>query len=561
MQIFQGKAASQGIAMGPVVVWQKKNYITERRKITDVSTEVARLEAALEKTKEQLWTSQKLSTDILTENSASVGAIFQAQAMLVEDEGFIGQVREIIRAQQVNAEYAVQQIGRKFAEMFAAMEDAYMRERQADIQDITERVLQNLRGEGNAVPTPEEPAIIWAEDLTPGETLQFDRNKVLAFVTEKGSADSHAAILARSMGIPALVGVRPEEIVKAYGDTDLCEKPLINERMAMLGIVDTVKGQLILNPDNKIVKEYALKIQKERERRELFKIYKERESVTIDGHKIHICANIGRAAEVQDALENGAEGIGLFRSEFLYLGRMDVPSEEEQFEEYKQVLIRMADRRVIIRTLDIGADKQAGYFGLESEENPALGCRGIRLCLRRQDIFKTQFRALLRAAVYGNLAIMYPMITSVEEVEQIAQIVNQVTEELEDEGIPYRVPSQGIMIETPAAVMISDELAEKVDFFSIGTNDLTQYTLAMDRQNNNLDEFYNPHHKAILKMIQMVVENAHTAGKWVGICGELAADSALTESFVRMGVDELSVVPGKILELKKRVQEIKIQEV
>ena len=561
MQIFQGKSVSQGIAVGTVVVWQKKNFITERKQITDVSAEIARLEVALEVTKEQLRITQNLSNGALAENSASISAIFEAQAMLLEDESFVGQVRKLIGADRVNAEYAVEQVGSQIAEMFATLDDVYMREREADIRDITARVLRNLQGEEDVLPVLEEPSIILAEELTPGETVQFERDKVLAFVTAQGSINSHTAILARSMGIPALVGVDFEEIVGAYGAVDLGEEPLRKQDSTRIpGIVDGFCGQLILNPDSKSFEEYCFKIQQEQERTELLQAYRDQESITSDGQKIHIYANIGSAVEVQEALDNGAEGIGLFRSEFLYLGRADFPSEEEQLEEYRQVLTKMGNRRVIIRTLDIGADKQAEYFGLEKELNPALGCRGIRVCLRRQDIFRTQLRALFQAAIHGDLAIMYPMITSVEEVGQIAKIVRDVARELKEQGIPYKIPSQGIMIETPAAVMISDELAKKVDFFSIGTNDLTQYTLAMDRQNSSLDEFYNPHHKALLRMIQMVVENAHTAGKWVGICGELAADTTMTESFVRMGVDELSVVSGKVLELRKLVQEMKIQE-
>ena len=562
MQILQGRPVSPGIAKGPVVIWKKNNFIVERGRIADFEAEVERLEAALKISGIQLADLQEKSTQAIAVNagkSTSDGEIFRAQSMLLEDEAFVGQIRQLIRGEQVNAEYAVEQVGSRIAEMFAVMEDVYMREREADIRDIVERVLQNLRGEDTILPVLGEPAVIFAEELTPGDTMQFDRDKVLAFVTAKGSVNSHAAILARSMGIPAIVGIDLEQVsacLEVSGDA----------------IVDATCGQLILNPDDKLIEEYNLRIQQEQERKELLRAYKEQDGVTVNGHKLHICANIGSAAEVQDALDNGAEGIGLFRSELLYLGRVDFPSEEEQLEEYKKVLTRMGDRQVIIRTLDIGADKQVSYFGLEPEMNPALGCRGIRVSLRRPDVFKVQLRALFRAAVQraqsahraqrahwalGNLAIMYPMITSVEEVKQIAQIVCDVAEELEEQGIPYKIPPQGIMIETPAAVMISDELAEMVDFFSIGTNDLTQYTLAIDRQDSSLDAFYNPRHKAILKMIQMVVENAHRAGKWVGICGELAADTSLTETFVRMGVDELSVAPGKVLEIRQKVREMK----
>lgn len=527
MQCFRGKSVSQGITMGPVVVWQKEKFIAERKQVADSEAELTRFEEALELSKAQL--------DKLADS-----AIFQAQSILLEDEGFAGQIRIFIRTEQVNAEYAVQQIGNQIGEMFAAMEDAYMREREADIRDITARVLQNLRREQSVSALLTVPSVVLAEDLTPSETIQFHRDKVLAFVTAKGSANSHVAILARSMGIPALVGIDLEEV---------SEGPF--------AIVDAVDGHLILNPDSNRVEEYSFKIQQEQERKSFLQSFRNQESVTLDGFRVPICANIGAVEEDGDALLNGADGIGLFRSEYLYLGKTEFPSEEEQYQEYKRVLLCMGDKRVIIRTLDIGSDKQAAYLGPEPEANPALGCRGIRFCLRQPDIFKTQLKALLRAAVHGNLAIMYPMITSVEEVEQITKIVNEMAGELEEQGIAYEVPAQGIMVETPAAVMISDELAGMVDFFSIGTNDLTQYTLAVDRQNGSLEAFFHPHHKAILRMIQMVVENAHAAGKWVGICGELAADTMLTEKFVRMGVDELSVVPGKVPELRRKVREIR----
>lgn len=538
MQVFQGKSVSEGITIGPLVVWKKDHFIAERKIISDVAKEIARVEAALALSKLQL---RELRKKVVPYDT-----ILEAHLMLLEDDGFAGRVRQLIQTEQVNAEYAVQQVGEEIAEMFIQMEDEYMRAREADIRDIAERMLDNLSGQKAEVPVLTKASIILAEDLSPGETMRFDRDKVLAFVTMYGSVNSHAAILARSMGIPALAGIDLEQVLP---------------NNSCLAIVDALDGQLILEPDDKTMEEYAFKLKLEQERKNLLQAFNNQESVTLDGQKIHICANIGTAREVQDALENGADGIGLYRSEFLYMGKKDFPSEEEQYEEYKRTVTAMEDRRVIIRTVDMGSDKQADYFALEKETNPALGYRGIRVCLDRQDIFKTQLRALFRAAVSGNLAIMYPMITSVEEVEQIAKLVKAVSVELEEQGIPYKIPAQGVMIETPAAVMISDELAEMVDFFSIGTNDLTQYTLAIDRQNGKLEDLYNPRHKAIIKMIQMVVNNAHSAGKWVGICGELAGDTTFTEKWIRMGVDELSVVPDKVLEIRKIVRESKVQEV
>ena len=539
MQVFQGKAVSPGIVMGPVVVWQKENNVVQRRQVEDAEEELARLEAAFEVSKEQLCQ--------LSEND-----IFRAHQILLEDEGFIDRVRRQITAERLNAEYAVWQVCGDLEEMFANLADPFMRERVADIRDVSVRLIQNLEGGLRAVPVLKEPAIIVAEEISPSETMQLDREKVLALVTLKGSCYSHAAILARSLSIPALVGVNVKEIASLFseGRSECADS-------TVFAVVDTETERLLLQPDSETVQEYTSKKKEQQERSVELQEYRDRESVTLDGKKIHICANVGSEAEIREALENGADGIGLFRSEFLFLGREIFPTEEEQFEAYRQAVMTLQGKRVIIRTLDIGADKQAECLGLVPEVNPALGCRGIRLCLKRPEMFKVQLRALLRASVYGNLAIMYPMIASVEEVIQVRELLAQVAEELERQGVEYRIPPQGVMIETPAAVMISDELAEMVDFFSIGTNDLTQYALGMDRQNEGLEEFYNPHHKAVLRMISMTVKNAHQAGKWVGICGELATDIMLTEEFIRMGVDELSVVPGEVLPLRKVVRSLK----
>jgi phosphotransferase system enzyme I (PtsI) len=465
--------------------------------------------------------------------------------MLLEDEDYLDAVHNMIRAEHVNAEYAVAVTGDNFADMFANMDDDYMRARAADIRDISDRLVKNLAGRGETVFDFAEPVIVVADDLSPSETVQMDKEKILGFVTVCGSTNSHTAILARMMNIPALVGV----------PVDL--KNLDDGTMA---IVDGYQGQVIFEPSEDVCREAEARMEEEREQLRLLHTLKGKENITRDGHKINIYANIGNIGDVGYVLENDAGGIGLFRSEFLYLGRDDFPTEEEQFQAYRQVLSNMAGKKVIIRTLDIGADKQVEYFNLGKEDNPALGYRAIRICLKEPDIFKTQLRALLRAAVFGNLSVMYPMITSVDEVREIQGIVAEVQGELDELEIPYQIPEQGIMIETPAAVMVSDELAGLVDFFSIGTNDLTQYTLAIDRQNERLDDFYNPHHPAILRMIQMVVDSAHAHGKWVGICGELGADLEMTERFVRMGVDELSVAPAMVLRLRKVVREMRMAE-
>lgn len=535
---LSGKSVYKGIVMGPVAVLKNNDHQVKRKKIEHAELEIERVEKALEAAKEQL---QKLYDKAVKEVGEASAAIFEVHQMMLEDEDYLDSIHNSIRTEMINAEYAVAVTGDNFSAMFANMDDDYMKARAADIKDISNRLVQNLEGKGELDLSTMEAAIIVADDLSPSETVQMDKEKILAFVTVHGSTNSHTAILARMMNIPALIGVpvNLEEI-----------------QSGMEAIVDGFTGEVIFEPSADLCSQTEARIQEEKEKLELLNTLKGKENVTLGGKKINIYANIGSVGDVGYVLENDAGGIGLFRSEFLYLGKSEFPTEEEQFRAYRQVVQMMAGKKVIIRTLDIGADKQVEYFNLGKEDNPALGYRAIRICLKQPDIFKTQLRALFRAAVYGNLSIMYPMITSTEEVHQIYEIVSEVKEELEKEQIPYKLPKQGIMIETPAAVMISDELAEIVDFFSIGTNDLTQYTLAIDRQNEKLDDFYNPHHKAILKMIQMVVDNAHKCGKWAGICGELGADPELTEKFIRMGVDELSVAPSMILKLRKQIREM-----
>ena len=464
---------------------------------------------------------------------------------MLEDEDYLEAIQSMIRTEQVNAEYAVAVTGDNFAEMFASMDDDYMKARSADIKDISERLVRNLSGQGDVDLSSIEPSVIVADDLSPSETVQMDKDKILAFVTVHGSTNSHTAILARMMNIPALIGVNMN---------------LEELQTGMTAVVDGFGGKVTFEPDEELKAQTEARMQEEEEKLKLLQELKGKENITLDGRKINIYANIGSVGDIGYVMENDAGGIGLFRSEFLYLGRNAFPTEEEQFQAYKQAVQMMAGKKVIIRTLDIGADKQVDYFNLGNEDNPAMGYRAIRICLKQPEIFKTQLRALLRAAVYGNLSIMYPMITSTEEVKRIYEIVAEVEEELKAQEIQYKIPEQGIMIETPAAAIISDRLAEMVDFFSIGTNDLTQYTLAIDRQNEKLDEFYNPHHEALLRMIQMVVDNAHKCGKWAGICGELGADVTLTEQFVRMGLDELSVAPSMVLKLRKIVREMKVEE-
>lgn len=542
MQYFQGKSVYKGIVMGPVAVLKKNDYQVKRARIEDPEAEVKRVKEAVEVSKKQLG---RLYDKAVREVGEASAAIFEVHQMMLEDEDYLESMENMIRTELVNAEYAAAATGDNFAEMFAAMDDEYMKARSADVKDISERLVRNLSGEGDNDLSSMEPSIIVADDLSPSETVQMDKEKILAFVTVHGSTNSHTAILARMMNIPALIGVPMD---------------LNGLKTGMMAVVDGFSGQVIFEPEEDVQKETEKRMQEEAEKQKLLEELKGKENVTPDGRKINIYANIGSVGDLGYVMENDAGGIGLFRSEFLYLGRNDFPTEEEQFQAYKQAVQTMAGKKVIIRTLDIGADKQVEYFNLGKEENPALGYRAIRICLKQPEIFKAQLRALFRTAVYGNLSVMYPMITSTEEVEKIYAIVAEVEEELKAQEVQYKIPEQGIMIETPAAVMISDRLAEMVDFFSIGTNDLTQYTLAIDRQNEQLDDFYNPHHEAVLRMIRMVVENAHKCGKWAGICGELGADLTLTEQFVRMGVDELSVAPSMILKLRKIVREMKAEE-
>lgn len=542
MQYFQGKSVYKGIVMGPVAVLKKNDYQVKRARIEDPEAEVKRVKEAVEVSKKQLG---RLYDKAVREVGEASAAIFEVHQMMLEDEDYLESMENMIRIELVNAEYAAAATGDNFAEMFAAMDDEYMKARSADVKDISERLVRNLSGEGDNDLSSMEPSIIVADDLSPSETVQMDKEKILAFVTVHGSTNSHTAILARMMNIPALIGVPMD---------------LNSLKTGMMAVVDGFSGQVIFEPEEDVQKETEKRMQEEAEKQKLLEELKGKENITPDGRKINIYANIGSVGDLGYVMENDAGGIGLFRSEFLYLGRNDFPTEEEQFQAYKQAVQTMAGKKVIIRTLDIGADKQVEYFNLGKEENPALGYRAIRICLKQSEIFKAQLRALFRAAVYGNLSVMYPMITSTEEVEKIYAIVAEVEEELKKQEVQYKIPEQGIMIETPAAVMISDRLAEMVDFFSIGTNDLTQYTLAIDRQNEQLDDFYNAHHEAVLRMIRMVVENAHKCGKWAGICGELGADLTLTEQFVRMGVDELSVAPSMILKLRKIVREMKAEE-
>ena len=542
MQCFQGKSVYKGIAMGPVVVLKKNDYQVKRTRIEDAEAEAARVDVALKASQEQL---QKLYDKAVKEVGEASAAIFEVHQMMLEDEDYLEAIQSMIRTEQVNAEYAVAVTGDNFAEMFASMDDDYMKARSADIKDISERLVRNLSGQGDVDLSSIEPSVIVADDLSPSETVQMDKDKILAFVTVHGSTNSHTAILARMMNIPALIGVNMN---------------LEELQTGMTAVVDGFGGKVTFEPDEELKVQTEARMQEEEEKLKLLQELKGKENITLDGRKINIYANIGSVGDIGYVMENDAGGIGLFRSEFLYLGRNDFPTEEEQFQAYKQAVQMMAGKKVIIRTLDIGADKQVDYFNLGNEDNPAMGYRAIRICLKQPEIFKTQLRALLRAAVYGNLSIMYPMITSTEELKRIYEIVAEVEEELKAQEIQYKIPEQGIMIETPAAAIISDRLAEMVDFFSIGTNDLTQYTLAIDRQNEKLDEFYNPHHEALLRMIQMVVDNAHKCGKWAGICGELGADVTLTEQFVRMGLDELSVAPSMVLKLRKIVREMKVEE-
>lgn len=537
MNIYQGKSVFNGIAIGKICVYQKGEQQVKRCKVEDTEAEVKRFREAREQAVEQLG---KLHEKALKEVGEANAAIFEVHQMMLEDDDYLESIENIIRLQEVNAEYAVAATSDNFSEMFSAMDDEYMRERAADVKDISERILTVLKGGNKRKLHMEEPMILVAEDLAPSETVQLEKDKILAFVTVRGSLNSHTAILARTMGIPALVGT---------------SIPLEESLDGKLAAVDGNQGCFYVEPNDETLRVMEEKAAKERENRELLMALKGKESISLDGKKVLTYANIGNSKDLAVVLQNDAEGIGLFRSEFLYLEKNIYPTEEEQFKVYKMVAETMAGRRVIIRTLDIGADKQADYFELAKEENPAMGCRAIRICLTRPEIFKTQLRALFRASAYGKLAVMYPMITSVEEVRKIKEIVEEVKAELKEAEIDYGEVEQGIMIETPAAAIISDLLAKEVDFFSIGTNDLTQYLLAIDRQNEKLDEFYDPHHKAVLRMIYQTVQNAHREGIWCGICGELGADPELTKLFLAMGIDELSVSPRRILSIRKIIRE------
>ena len=543
MQVYNGKSVFGGIAIGKISVYQKGEQQVKRVKITDADAEMERYADAKNAAVEQL---QKLYDKALKEVGEANAAIFEIHQMMLDDDDYNESVENIIRTQMVNAEYAVAATADNFAQMFASMDDDYMKERAADVKDISERLLAILHGtDSNKVDT-NEPVIIVADDLAPSETVQLDKDMVLSFVTVHGSLNSHTAILARTMAIPALIGTEA--------------LPLDASVDGKLGIVDGFNGKIYVDPDENILTEMKAKQQEDLEKKQLLQTLKGKENITLDGQKVMLYANIGNIKDLATVIQNDAGGIGLFRSEFIYLEREDYPTEEEQFQIYKTVAETMAGKRVIIRTLDIGADKQCDYFNMEHEENPALGYRAIRICLTRPEIFKTQLRALFRASAYGKVAIMYPMITSVKEVRRIKEIVEEVKAELTEQGIEFGTPEQGIMIETPAAAMVSDELAKEVDFFSVGTNDLTQYTLAIDRQNTKLDEFYDAHHPAVLRMIAMVAENAHKAGIWAGICGELGADTTLTQEFLAMGIDELSVSPGSILPIRKIVLETNVTD-
>lgn len=537
MEVYQGKSVFGGIAIGRISVHKKDEQQVKRVRIEDPEQEILRYRQAKQTAMEQL---RGLYQKALKEVGEANAAIFEIHQMMLEDDDYNESVENIIRMQQVNAEYAVASTGDNFAQMFSAMDDDYMRARSADVKDISERVLSVLGDRSTGIAASEESVIIVADDLAPSETVQLNKDLVLSFVTVHGSVNSHTAILARTMSIPALIGTAI---------------PLTDDIDGKIGIVDGKNGCIYVDPDEDTLgRMQQLKLE-EQEKKELLQTLKGRENITIDGKKIMLYANIGNSKDLAAVLQNDAGGIGLFRSEFIYLERETFPTEEEQFQIYRTVAETMAGKPVIIRTLDIGADKKCDYFEMEPEENPAMGCRAIRICLTRPEIFKTQLRALFRASAFGNISIMYPMIISVDELRKIKTIVAEIRQELTEQGVAFGEPKQGIMIETPAAVMMSEELAKEVDFFSIGTNDLTQYTLAIDRQNPKLDAFYDPHHPAVLRMIQMVVENAHKAGIWAGICGELGADTTLTRRFLAMGVDELSMSPGSILPVRKIILE------
>ena len=538
MITLSGKSVFGGIAIGKIAFYKRNEIQIKRSRVEDTEQEVKRFEAAKEKAVSQL---QELHDKALDDVGETNAMIFEIHQMMLEDLDYVESIVNIITSQEVNAEYAVATTADNFAAMFAAMDDAYMQGRAADVKDVSERLIQVLSDQNSASMEMNEPVIIAADDLVPSETVQLDKEKVLSFITMYGSANSHTAILARTMNIPAVIGIG-EDLKKEYDGKE--------------AIVDGMEGVIYIDPDKETFTRMREKQKEDQEQKALLEQLKGKENITKSGQKVMVYANIGNLSDVGAVLKNDAGGIGLFRSEFLYLESETFPTEEEQFKVYKQVAENMAGKRVIIRTLDIGADKQVDYFGLDKEENPALGYRAIRICLTRQEIFKTQLRALYRASAYGQIAIMFPMIISVDEVKQIKKIIEEVKQELKEEGIDFRENVElGVMIETPAAVMVSRDLAKEVDFFSVGTNDLTQYTLAIDRQNQKLEPFYDSHHPAVLSMIRMAAENAHAEGKWIGICGELGADLSLTETFLEMGIDELSVAPAMILPLRKRIRE------
>lgn len=537
MIVREGKSVFKGVAIGKVFVYKKADKAVHKEEITDTAAELARFEAAKEKAMGQL---KGLYEKALRDVGEEEAMIFDVHQMLLDDLDYNDSIRGIIENDKMNAEYAVFMTCEQFMAMFLSMDDDYMRGRAADVEDISNRVISILNGTQISPEAMPEPVIILAEDLAPSETVQFEKDKILALVIQKGSANSHTAILARTMNIPSLV-TTDIEIDQAY-----------NGKTA---VVDGFAGLIYIDPDDETMMKMREKKARADEQRALLQEMKGKETVTKSGKHIHLYSNIGGVQDVDAVLENDSEGIGLFRSEFLYLGSDNYPTEEQQFEAYKTVLSRMGGKKVIIRTLDIGADKQVDYFELPKEDNPALGFRAIRICLTRPEVFKTQLRALYRASAFGTLSIMFPMIISVDEILKIKEIVEEVKKELDREDIPYGNVELGIMIETPAAAVISDLLAPHVDFFSIGSNDLSQYTLAIDRQNQSLDNFFDPHHEAILRLIQMTIENAHKYGAWCGICGELGADMELTAKFIQMGIDELSVSPGYTLELRKRIRE------
>ena len=539
MITLTGKSVFGGVAIGKISFYKRSEKTIKREHVEDTDAEYQRFKDAQKIALDQL---KKLYDKAMADVGEANAMIFEVHQMMLEDLDYVESIENIIKTQNVNAEYAIATTSDNFAQMFASMDDAYMQGRAADVKDISERLLGILSGTIDSIVQTDEPSIIAADDLAPSETVQLDKEKVLAFTTMYGSSNSHTAILARTMNIPAIIGLG---------------EALTQEYDGKMAIVDGFTGIMYIDPDEKTMEEMKAKQQKDLEQKALLEQLKGKENITKEGQKINVYANIGNVADLGAVLKNDAGGIGLFRSEFLYLENETYPTEEQQFAVYKQVAETMAGKKVIIRTLDIGADKQVDYFNLDKEENPALGYRAIRICLTRPEIFKTQLRALYRAAVYGNLSIMFPMIISVAEVKKIKEIIEEVKDELKAEGIPYKEDVEtGIMIETPASVMVSRELAKEVDFFSVGTNDLTQYTLAIDRQNSKLDEFYDPHHPAVLSMIKMAADNAHAEGKWIGICGELGADLELTEEFLKMGLDELSVSPAMVLPLRKRIRDL-----